>query len=82
MLYEGDKDKLRSIYERSLQTHIKHGQRWGTPTHVLKRNLVEEASYFNKPAFLASLIMNEMAKPKGNRADWIVYVQHLMRDQC
>lgn len=72
MLFEGDKDRLRPMYERSVETHVKHGHKWGTPTHILKRNIVEEGSYFNKPAYLASLMMNEMAKPKPQRADWIV----------
>ncbi|KAL9636622.1 MAG: hypothetical protein Q9164_002701 [Protoblastenia rupestris] len=73
MLFEGDKDNLRSMYERSVQTHVKHGEKWGVPTHVLKQSLVAEGSYFNKPAFLLNLVLTEMAKPKGWRAEWIVY---------
>lgn len=72
MLYEGDKDKLRSIYERSVETHRKHGQRWGYPTHVLAHDLIEPGSYFNKPAFLQSLILAELAKSENKRAHWIV----------
>lgn len=72
MLYEGDKDKLRGIYERCVETHRRHGDRWGVPTHVLGHSLYEENSYFNKPAYLQSLIMVELAKPTAKRADWIV----------
>lgn len=72
MLYEGDKDRLRSMYERCVATHVKHGQRWGVPTHVLGHTLYEEHSFFNKPAYLQSLIMMELAKPVVKRADWIV----------
>ena len=72
MLYEGDKDKLREIYERCVETHRKHGDRWGVPTHVLGHALYEDNSYFNKPAYLQSLIMVELAKPAVKRADWIV----------
>lgn len=72
MLYEGDKDKLRGIYERCVETHRRHGDRWGVPTHVLSHALYEDNSYFNKPAYLQSLIMVELAKPEAKRADWIV----------
>ena len=72
MLFEGDKDHLRNMYDRSVATHLKHGERWGMPTHVLRTNLVEEGSYFNKPAWLLNLVMTEMAKPKNSRAEWIV----------
>lgn len=72
MLYEGDKDKLRGIYERCVETHRKHGDRWRVPTHVLGHSLYEDNSFFNKPAYLQSLIMVELAKPVAKRADWIV----------
>ena len=72
MLYEGDKDKLRGIYERCVATHRKHGDRWGVPTHVLGHSLYEDNSFFNKPAYLQSLIMVELAKPVAKRADWVV----------
>ena len=71
MVYEGD--KFSSIYERSIGTHIKHGEQWGVPTHVLRHDIVE-AGFFNKPAYVLGLIIEEMAKPYGKRAGWIVYV--------
>ncbi|KAL9128018.1 MAG: hypothetical protein Q9217_003212 [Psora testacea] len=73
MLFEGNEDNLRMMYERSVETHVKHGERWGVPTHILKQSLVGEGSYFNKPAYLLSLIMVELAKPKRQRAEWIVW---------
>ncbi|KAM0795963.1 hypothetical protein BDR22DRAFT_893653 [Usnea florida] len=73
MLYEGDKDKLRGIYERCVATHRNHGDRWGVPTHVLGHSLYEDNSFFNKPAYLQSLIMVELAKPVAKRADWVVW---------
>ena len=74
MLFEGDKDHMRNMYDRSVGTHLKHGERWGVPTHILKSHLVEPGSYFNKPAWLLNLLMTEMAKPKNRRAEWIMYV--------
>ncbi|KAL9098775.1 MAG: hypothetical protein Q9163_005624 [Psora crenata] len=73
MLFEGDKDNVRQLYERALETHRKHGERWGVPTHVLKQSLVKEDSYFNKPAYLLNLILSEMTKPKNHRAEWLVW---------
>lgn len=77
MLYEGDQDGLRGMYVRCLNTHIKHGVRWGYPTHVLERDLVPvegKGGYFNKLAWLLNIIMSELAKAPGdqNRADWVV----------
>ena len=77
MLYEGNKDGLRGMYVRSVDTHLRHGVRWGYPTHVLGRDLVPvegKGGYFNKPAWLLNLIMTELAKRPDdpNRADWIV----------
>ena len=72
-----------SYYERSINTHIKHGERWGWPTHILRHDVVGTGAYgtgfYNKPAYLLGLIIEEMAKPKGKRAEWIVYVGILVR---
>lgn len=69
MIYETS--EFSSIYERSIDTHIKHGEQWGVPTHILRHDIIE-AGYFNKPAYILGLIIEEMAKPHGKRADWVV----------
>lgn len=69
MIYEADVNN--TVYERSVATHIAHGAQWGNPTHILRREIVE-AGFFNKPAFLLGLLIEEMAKPIEKRADWIV----------
>lgn len=69
MIY--DTDKFNAVYERSVDSHIKHGKQWDVPTHVLRHDVVD-AGFFNKPAFLLGLVIEEMAKPYGQRADWIV----------
>ena len=71
MIYETE--KFNAIYERSIDTHIKHGEQWGVPTHILRHDVVE-AGFFNKPAYILGLLIEEMAKPYGKRAGWIVYV--------
>lgn len=72
MLYETG--NFNAIYERSVDTHIRHGEKWGFPTHVLRRDVIE-AGFFNKPAYILGLMIEEMAKPYGKRAGWIVYVK-------
>ena len=69
MIY--DTDKFNAVYERSVDSHIAHGKLWDVPTHVLRHDIVD-AGFFNKPAFLLGLVIEEMAKPYGQRADWIV----------
>lgn len=69
MIYQTD--KFNAVYERSVDSHIKHGNMWNVPTHVLRHDIVD-AGFFNKPAFLLGLVIEEMAKPYGQRADWIV----------
>lgn len=70
MIY--DTDKFNAVYERSVDSHIKHGEKWGVPTHILRHDIVD-AGFFNKPAFLLGLVIEEMSKPYGQRAEWIVY---------
>lgn len=72
MLYEGDSDHLRSLYLRCITTYKRYGERWGFPTHVLEHGLVGDYSFFNKPAYVLSTMMTELAKPHEERAHWIV----------
>ena len=62
-----------SPHERCLETHIRHGERWGHPTLVLRQNLVPNfhSGAFNKAAHLLNLIMGEMQKDADKRAEWI-----------
>ena len=69
MIY--DTEKFNAVYERSIDTHIRHGEKWGVPTHVLRHDIIE-AGFFNKPAYVLGLIIEEMAKPYGKRAGWVV----------
>lgn len=58
-------------YERALKTHVRHGERWGYPTRVL-RNFLVKNKFYNKPAYTIYLILKELAKPSGERAEWIL----------
>lgn len=63
----------RPHFERALNTHIRHGAKWGYPTDVLRHFLVESKER-NKVAYILYLVLREMAKPRGNRAEWILSV--------
>lgn len=60
-------------FERALNTHIRHGAKWGYPTDVLRHFLVESKER-NKVAYILYLVLREMAKPRGTRAEWILSV--------
>lgn len=63
-----------SPHERCLETQIRHGERWGHPTNVLRKNIVPgyHNGAFNKAAHLLNIIMGEMIKEEGKRAEWIL----------
>ena len=67
MLYGDNK-----LYERALESHIKHGERWGYPTYIKRQN--EYCGYWNKPTFMIQQIAQELAKPERERAEWLMYV--------
>lgn len=63
-----------SPHERCLETHVRYGERWGHPTHVLRQNLVPgyHNGAFNKAAHLLNIIMGEMAKEADKRSEWVL----------
>lgn len=63
----------RPQFERALNTHIQYGAKWGYPTDVLRHFLVESKEH-NKVAYMLYLVLGEMAKPRGTRAEWILSV--------
>lgn len=62
--------KHNVYYERALQTHMKHAQRWGYGMHVLHHDIA--VGYWNKPSYLLSLVIQELAKPPSDRAEWLM----------
>lgn len=68
MLY-GDKKK-NDLYERALESHIKHSEKWGYPTYVKREN--EYCGYWNKPTFMISQVAQELAKPEEERMEWLM----------
>ncbi|KXG51868.1 Galactosyl transferase [Penicillium griseofulvum] len=60
------------MYERALQSHERHGKRWGYPMHILRQDI--SIGFWNKPSYLLSLVISEMAKPAGERIEWLMYI--------
>ena len=67
-------DEYDPAFERAIKSHIKHGEAWGYPTHVLRHSMLDGNSQFNKISYLQMLLLSEMVKPYGQRAGWIVSV--------
>jgi hypothetical protein len=58
------------VYQRALQTHEEHSRNFGYPMHVLQSEILDDV--WTKPAFLLSIILEELVKPKTERLEWIL----------
>lgn len=69
-------DNFDLMYERGLRTHIVHGEKWGYPTHFLRHDIVGKGEggqgVYDKLLYLQTIMVNEMTKPFGKRAEWLV----------
>ncbi|KAL4931663.1 cytochrome P450 [Aspergillus undulatus] len=61
-----------SLYERALQSHRRHAERWGYGMDVLQEDIA--VGYWNKPAYLLALVVAELARPDGERVEWLMWV--------
>jgi len=65
-----------TVFERAMQTHIEHGERWGYKTHILREGYrprsSEELSVWDKTIHMLSIIDQELSKPETERAEWLV----------
>ncbi|KAF6217639.1 hypothetical protein HO133_006741 [Letharia lupina] len=66
-----------AVYERSVRTHLKHAEKWGYPSHILREDIIGHGKWevlvFGKLLYLQSIIIAELTKPIGKRAEWIVW---------
>jgi hypothetical protein len=60
------------VYERALRTHEAHDRLHGYPIFVLRESLLDDV--WTKPAYILSLILRELAKPKGQRLEWLFWI--------
>ncbi|KAI9668586.1 MAG: hypothetical protein M1831_001025 [Alyxoria varia] len=59
-------------YVRALKSHRAHNERWNYAMEVLQQDI--SGGYWNKPSYLLSLLVRELAKPPGERIEWLMWV--------
>ncbi|KAF2843592.1 glycosyltransferase family 34 protein [Patellaria atrata CBS 101060] len=59
------------LLEQALATHTRHNELNGYSMHILREEITP--GYWNKLAYLQSLLVTELAKPAADRAQWILY---------
>ena len=75
-VYSANNETKKAINERCMATHLGYGERWGYPTHILREVVMGKEQWmdllFNKPLYILSITIAEMAKPADERAEWLV----------
>ena len=61
------------LYEAAIRSHEEHDRVNGYELKILRERIVN--SYWSKPAYLLSLIVQELAKPASERTEWIMCVR-------
>ncbi|KAL6229312.1 hypothetical protein BDW75DRAFT_235307 [Aspergillus navahoensis] len=61
-----------ALYERALQSHRRHAQKWGYGMEVLQNEIV--TGYWNKPSYLLALVIRELSRPVNERVEWLMWV--------
>ncbi|KAF2816073.1 uncharacterized protein BDZ99DRAFT_565945 [Mytilinidion resinicola] len=59
------------ILEGAMQTHRLHNTNYGYEMHVLRQSITN--GYWNKFAYLFTLVAKELSKPEEERIEWIMY---------
>lgn len=59
-----------ALYEDALRSHKAHNDRYGYLHHVLRRSLI--SVQYSKPAYILSVILQELVKPPAERLEWLV----------
>lgn len=62
--------KENTIYERAIRSHRLHDEKFNYPFQVLREEVA--GGYWNKPSYLLSLVVNELAKAAGERTEWLM----------
>lgn len=72
MVYYQNTTNDTILYEDALRSHKAHNDQHGYLHHVLRRSLL--SIQYSKPAYVLSVILQELVKPPGERLEWLVYV--------
>ena len=60
------------VYERGLELHQAHADKQGHPMFVLRERIL--SGLWSKPAFILSVMLQELAKPESERLQWLLWV--------
>ena len=75
-VYNATNETHNALDERCMKTHLEYGRKWGYPSHVLREDVRGKGQWreliFSKPLYMLSLAVAEMAKPSGERAEWLM----------
>ena len=71
-------EETNPLYVRALMTHGEHNRRWNYGMEILQQDVAQ--GYWNKPSYLISLLVRELAKPPGHRVEWLMYVRNQSSD--
>ncbi|KAI0124093.1 hypothetical protein BJ170DRAFT_686461 [Xylariales sp. AK1849] len=63
--------KDTTTYENALRSHKPHNDRYGYLHYVLRCSLI--SVQYSKPAYVLSIILQELVKPPCERLDWLVW---------
>ncbi|KAL4993741.1 hypothetical protein BDV10DRAFT_198068 [Aspergillus recurvatus] len=61
-----------ALYERALQSHRRHAEKWGYGMEVLQNEIT--TGYWNKPSYLLALVIRELSRPVNERVEWLMWV--------
>ncbi|KAG8530675.1 uncharacterized protein KY384_004030 [Bacidia gigantensis] len=68
---------MAHVYPNALETHSKHGKRWGYRTHHFGHKIVHaekaQSENFNRLYYIQSIMLQELRKPPILRAAWVVW---------
>lgn len=59
------------LYEAAIRSHDEHNELHGYGMSVLREKIVN--GHWSKPAYLLSLLVQELAKDEEERAEWMMY---------
>lgn len=71
MLYYNEVSKDTIWYEKALSGHKEHNMRFGYKHFVLRHEIVPDI--WSKQAFILSILLQELAKPMGDRLEWLFW---------
>ncbi|KAK4983370.1 hypothetical protein LTR50_007270 [Elasticomyces elasticus] len=62
----------QATYERAIRTHETHDRIHGYRLHVLRHAILDDV--WSKPAYILSLLLQELAKSESERLEWLFWV--------